>query len=246
MLMDLHAHTYFSRCGRDDPDLLVQSVADAGIEVFGITDHNYGIGERLDEYRSTLLRLQTKYRARLTLLRGIELSTLPPHCLRNPAQLNGLDYALVENLDQPESLWYDRAIEYAQTLPIPMVIAHTDLIGFAIRTGRDPVAYLSSLTKAEIAWELNVNDDSIHGHRRHNYYLQLLQNPDLQQIVRQSGITLTVGFDGHRREEYAPSLVAQGCNLLVQANLPIWPVALRALEELHALQNAERENGKSK
>lgn len=35
MIQDLHSHTYFSACG---------------VEVLGITDHNYGIGDRKREY----------------------------------------------------------------------------------------------------------------------------------------------------------------------------------------------------
>ena len=50
MIMDIHSHTYYSNCGRDDPHLTIQAAIDGGIELFGISDHNYGIGDRKKEY----------------------------------------------------------------------------------------------------------------------------------------------------------------------------------------------------
>ena len=41
MTVDLHSHTRYSDCGRDDPEDLVKTAIEAGVEVFGITDHNY-------------------------------------------------------------------------------------------------------------------------------------------------------------------------------------------------------------
>ena len=42
MTQDLHSHTYFSACGADDPELLILKAIESGIDVFGISDHNYG------------------------------------------------------------------------------------------------------------------------------------------------------------------------------------------------------------
>lgn len=46
MIMDIHSHTYYSRCGRDNPRQIIQAAIDGGIEIFGISDHNYGIADR--------------------------------------------------------------------------------------------------------------------------------------------------------------------------------------------------------
>ena len=49
MIQDLHSHTYYSFCGKDTPEAIVEAAIAGGIEVFGISDHNYGIGyARLD------------------------------------------------------------------------------------------------------------------------------------------------------------------------------------------------------
>ena len=44
MIQDLHAHTYYSFCGADTPEQVVETAIAGGIEMLGITDHNYGIG----------------------------------------------------------------------------------------------------------------------------------------------------------------------------------------------------------
>ena len=44
MLQDLHSHTYYSFCGADKPETIVEAAIAGGLELFGITDHSYGIG----------------------------------------------------------------------------------------------------------------------------------------------------------------------------------------------------------
>ena len=44
MIQDLHSHTYYSFCGKDSPEAIVEAAIEGGIEVFGICDHNYGVG----------------------------------------------------------------------------------------------------------------------------------------------------------------------------------------------------------
>ena len=54
MIQDLHSHTYYSFCGSDTPEAVVETAIAGGIELLGITDHNYGIGNaRPDVYQST-------------------------------------------------------------------------------------------------------------------------------------------------------------------------------------------------
>ena len=49
MIQDLHSHTYYSFCGIDSPEFLIETAIKGGIEVLGISDHNYGIArERID------------------------------------------------------------------------------------------------------------------------------------------------------------------------------------------------------
>ena len=68
MLQDLHSHTYYSFCGKDTPEAIVEAAIAGGLDTFGITDHNYGIGYarhsvfcatasmELDNYERTLAR----------------------------------------------------------------------------------------------------------------------------------------------------------------------------------------------
>ena len=44
MIQDLHSHTYYSLCGKDRPEEIVEAAIAGGIELFGICDHNHGIG----------------------------------------------------------------------------------------------------------------------------------------------------------------------------------------------------------
>ena len=44
MIQDLHSHTYYSFCGKDSPETIVEAAITGGIELFGICDHNHGIG----------------------------------------------------------------------------------------------------------------------------------------------------------------------------------------------------------
>ena len=44
MIQDLHSHTYYSFCGKDRPEEIVEAAIAGGVELFGICDHNYGIG----------------------------------------------------------------------------------------------------------------------------------------------------------------------------------------------------------
>ena len=44
MIQDLHSHTYYSFCGHDSPQKVIEAAIAADIEMLGINDHNYGIG----------------------------------------------------------------------------------------------------------------------------------------------------------------------------------------------------------
>ena len=44
MLQDLHSHTYYSYCGGDRPEEIIEAAIAGGIELFGINDHVNGMG----------------------------------------------------------------------------------------------------------------------------------------------------------------------------------------------------------
>jgi histidinol phosphatase-like PHP family hydrolase len=102
-------------------------------------------------------------------------------------------------------------ISFAKKRKTRVGIAHTDLFGFCASRGLDPQAYLTSLAENGIFWEMNVNYDSIHHYREHAYVKEFQTNENQQAIVRESGVRLSVGFDGHRVEDYLPERIASYC-----------------------------------
>lgn len=239
MLQDLHSHTYYSFCGSDAPETIVEAAIAGGLELFGITDHNYGIGYgrhnlfmatanmALDNYERTLRRyydhinlIKEKYAHRITVLRGIEICTLkseqhPNFSLPDGADISYFDYCLLENLDASTSVTGGDLFAYAKKLGTPVTgLAHTDMFGFIAKLGVDPYDYFSRMAEQNIFWEMNVSYDSIHGYRQHAYMLKFFEDEAQQDIVRRSGVRISVGFDGHRVGDYLPERVKDYCNRL--------------------------------
>lgn len=246
MIQDLHSHTYYSFCGRDDPRDVVEAAINGGIGMIGITDHNYGIGYgRFDvftspgaesfngTYERTLRRyydhidlIRDKYAGKIEVKRGIELCTLKDggsfknHCLPDGADISFFDYCLIENLDNPISVTGGDIFAYAKRCGTPLVgIAHTDMFSHIKNRGEDPLEYFSRMASECIFWEMNVSYDSIHGYREHKYMLDFFADKEKQDIVRRSGVRVSVGFDGHRVEDYLPDRVRHYNELLSDAGI---------------------------
>ncbi len=220
MVMDIHAHTYYSKCGRDDPRVIIENAIGGGIALFGISDHNYGIGDRKREYFDLLTDLRDEYADRIRLLRGIEIATLPGYLLGEDEDVSFFDYCLIEHIDRPNTVVGMDVFDYTRRLGCRNVgIAHTDLIAMAHNNGMDPVSFLSRFAHADIFWEMNVNYDSIHGWQEHEYVRRFRTSPEERDIVRRSGIRLSVGFDGHRAEDYAPERIRDMCRLIEDSGI---------------------------
>jgi len=137
MVFDLHAHTEFSRCGRDKPESLVKKMIEEGVDVFGISDHNYGIAGRWGEYFDEVTKLKQKYADKIKILRGVEICTLPQYALNEDEDVSCFDYCIVENLDSPESVIGGDIVKFSKRLNTVTGIAHTDLFSFAKRGKRE-------------------------------------------------------------------------------------------------------------
>ena len=85
--------------------------------------------------------------------------------------------------------------------------------------GEDPYRYFRRMAEAGIFWEMNVSFDSIHKYREHADMPEFFQNEEQQAIVRESGVRLSVGFDGHRVEDYLPERVAYYCKRLTELGI---------------------------
>lgn len=241
MYQDLHSHTYYSFCGKDSPESIVEVAIAGGLELFGISDHNYGIGygrfnafqhptaaDLRGDYERTLRRyydhinlIREKYADRIRVLRGIELCTLSDDyhnrfSLPEGADISYFDYCLIENLDSPASITGGDLFSYAARCATPVVgVAHTDLFAHIAARGEDACDYFSRMAENNIFWEMNVSYDSIHNYRVHAYMTRFFESPEQQEIVRRSGVRVSVGFDGHRVEDYLPERVKDYCDRLV-------------------------------
>lgn len=241
MIQDLHSHTYYSFCGKDKPEKIVEAAIAGGIELFGITDHNYGVGnargnvfedeEIPDNYERTLVRyydhmklIKEKYADQICVLCGIEVATLKEarYALPDTADISFFDYCLIEHIsDMEKSIADGDLFSFAKRCQCPAGIAHTDMFGFIRSIGEKPEGYFRKMAEAGIFWEMNVSYDSIHNYREHPYMLEFFYNEEQQEIVRKSGVRLSVGFDGHRVEDYLPRRVTEYCRKITDMGIKL-------------------------
>ena len=232
MIQDIHSHTYYSFCGKDSPEAIVEAAIAGGIELFGICDHNYGViyGEKsifksgnefsfydcnrsLKRYYDHICLIKEKYSKKINILAGIEVATRghSQYVLPEVADISIFDYCLIENICEDASITNGDIFSFAKRCGCPMGIAHTDMFTFIEKIGEDPLEYFSKMAEAGIFWEMNVSFDSIHKYHEHEYVKNFFASEEQQRIIRESGVRLSVGFDGHRVEDYLPERVKDAC-----------------------------------
>ena len=81
--------------------------------------------------------------------------------------------------------------------------------------------FFGKMKAQNIFWELNVNYDSKHNFREHQYVKDFFGNSALIDAVKKSGIKLSVGFDGHRLEDYDAERVITTCHRLEKLSVPM-------------------------
>ncbi len=190
-----------------------------GVRVLGITDHNYGIGDREDEYRKCVRGLAEKYASEIKLFCGVEICTLPhlsPDKSKNFAEY---DYCLMENLSDDGGEMKKDILTYVAGYKCPVGIAHTDIFGLISSCGFNADEYLKSLAERGVFWELNVNYDSIHGFREHEYVKTFFNSEIQQEAVKKAGLFVSVGFDGHRMEDYDVQRVKKANDFLEERGI---------------------------
>ncbi len=243
MIQDLHAHTYYSFDSIDCPERVIERAIADGIQQLGISDHNYGVGcarkefcwdqgtrltadygQTLRRYYDHITLLKEKYAKKIRLLCGIEICTLQgkdDYALPHLADVSFFDYALIENLDHPTSITNGDIFSFAKRCGCPVGIAHTDLFAFISSIGEEPHRYFRKMAENGIFWELNVNYDSIHSFKTHDYVTEFFKNKAQQEIVKKSGVKLSVGFDSHRINEYKAQRVKNACQMLKTMGIPL-------------------------
>lgn len=236
MVQDLHAHTYYSFDCNDTPERVIETAILSGITMLGISDHNHGVGlarkqacynqgtDLNTDYGQALVRyfdhirlLKDKYAKKIKILCGIEIATCvgkDNYALPHGADVSFFDYCLVEGIDKPNSITKGDIFSFAKRCGCPTGIAHTDLFAFIAKQGEEPYRYCKKLAEQGIFWELNVNLDSSHEFKTHDYVTEFFKNKQQQEIIRKSGVKLSVGFDNHNIREYKASRVQTACKLL--------------------------------
>lgn len=200
---DIHSHTYYSDCGRDMPRRLADNAVKNGLSILGICDHNYGIGKRKREYHDEIRALASEYKNLVKILCGIEIATFPSlYDIQNPDEIKDYDYCLIEHITAPNSIAGGDLFEFCDKLKIRCGIAHTDLFGYCDTHGYDYEEFFGRMAEKNIFWEMNVSYDSIHNYREHSYVYDFMNDKNKLDIVRKSGVCVSVGFDSHRIEDY--------------------------------------------
>ena len=173
-------------------------------------------------YLDHMRLIREKYADRIRILCGVEVTaTTGWHRMLIPedADFSEFDYCLVEHLDSPNAAMNGDLFAFAERAGCPVGVAHTDLFAFLANRGEDAYTYFRRMAERGLFWEMNVNYDSIHKYREHAYMLRFFEDAEQQAIVRESGVRLSVGFDGHRVEDYLPDRVAYYCHKIADMGL---------------------------
>ncbi len=209
MIIDLHNHSNWSRDAVNSMEELAENAIRCGVNVLGISDHNYWITkEKLAAYRSAVYELREKYKNDLNILCGIEYSLIQPAGIE-PEDLDPFDYCLFE--------YYNHAMSTEEMLKIrnrtkcPVGIAHLDAFELSEKEGFD---ILPVWRENDLFWEMNMNKDEIHGYSEHYYCKKLMTSLECQQIVKESGVKISVGFDTHMLKDYDVTRVKAACEFI--------------------------------
>lgn len=208
MLFDIHNHTTFSRDAADKPEDIIKNAAANHYDAVGISDHNYYITGRYDEYRQEINGLKEKYRDVIRVLCGMEVSHIHPDGI-SPADLSEFDYCLYEYFSPEITL--TELSKIRKKYACPFGIAHFDLFEAGRREGVDAARLLAG---NDIFWELNVNHDRAHQYRTLEYVQRFTESPELAGHAKKCGLRVSVGYDTHILEDYKAQRVVSACEFL--------------------------------
>ncbi len=242
MIQDLHSHTYYSYCGKDSPEDVIKNAIDKGLDIVGISDHYYGIvmcrkefmyesdevkvamhNNAIKRYYEHLKLLAEKYKGHIDVWCGIEITTLDLGytLLPDGVDISMFDYCLIENF-QFEETTVDNIFDFVARCGCKKTgFAHVDLPEYINAKGLDMELFFKKMAEQNVFWELNVNYDSIHGFKEHKYAIDFFDNDALLEIIRKNNVKVSVGFDGHRLEDYDVSRVMYANRKLAELHIPV-------------------------
>ena len=232
MLQDLHSHTYYSFCGKDSPEDVIKNAIENGIEKVGISDHYHGIvlastgisyenedyrtvlhNKAIERYYYHIKELAQRYKDYIDVWCGVEITTLDLGftLLPDGVDVSMFDYCLIENIQYEETTAQDVFSFAARCGCKRTGLAHIDLPSYIKAKGIDMDEFFKKMADNNMFWELNVNYDSIHGYKEHKYVEEFFGNEEIINAVKKNNLSLRVGFDGHRLEDYDISRVKNAC-----------------------------------
>ena len=242
MIQDVHSHTYYSYCGKDSPEALIKKAIESGIQLLGICDHYYGIvmnrpgvsydsdehriithNAALKRYYEHIKVLADKYKDQIEVWCGVEITTVDKGFTLMPdgVDISMFDYCYIENFYFPGSV-VDDVLAFAKRCGCKRTgIAHMNLPAYLDFHGLDRDEFFKKMKEQNVFWELNVNCDSIHGYSEHEYVKRFMASAEQQDIVRRAGLEISVGFDGHRVNEYKGDRVRSACEFIKESGLRV-------------------------
>ena len=75
------------------------------------------------------------------------------------------------------------------------------------------------MAEEDIFWELNVNYDSIHKYREHEYVKEFFRDENIVNLIKETGVKVSVGFDGHNLEDYDAQRVKEACTRIEELSV---------------------------
>ena len=81
-------------------------------------------------------------------------------------------------------------------------VAHTDLFKYCDMYGYDYETFFSKMAQNNIFWEMNISYDSIHKYKEHTYVFDFMKDNAKMEIIKNSGVAISIGSDSHSCEEY--------------------------------------------
>lgn len=243
MIQDLHSHTYYSYCGNDSPDVLIETAIKNGIEFLGISDHCHGIMTNyptvkygnddirilmsrvaLNRYHDHIMTVAHKYRDYIKVWCGVEITTIDHGYYTVPEEcfdFSLFDYCFIENIEKPESTIED-IFAFKDRLGCKICgLPHIDLPAYLRSKNEDMESFFRKMAENNIFWELNVNFDAIHKYREHEYVKKFFEDEEVISAVKKSGLAMSVGFDCHNVADYNGNRVKEACQKLEELKIPM-------------------------
>ena len=121
------------------------------------------------------------------------------------------DYVLFECLDDPRAMDLYEFLEWRRQFKCKAGLAHTDIFKLGEMYGLDIIKLMRD---NDIFWELNTSGNYM-------YYYDFLTNEKKQQIIKESGIPVSVGSDTHYITEYRKKQIRRANELLQRLSIPL-------------------------